>query len=253
MIGVGDGNLTRNCSFGPGFHLLFHFNEIAWGDRNYSYGFPKKDCMEEQTNESIPGRDTGQESLLNLGTWLGRHQAFGLIANQCSAGDAECLKIMRENEEYKKLGLSWEEFCIVHAGVSRVYADRLIHYLEEFGANYFRLAELMKISGDTYRLVADSVSEEGIEFNGQNIPINRQNRRKILAAVRAKRSNAEPKAARQPKVASARKRLDAFLIEARTIAATSAQRGELMVLLDQALEQLTHLVEEVRRSTVIVN
>ena len=147
--------------------------------------------MEEQTNESTPAVNAGQETLLNLGAWLGRHQAFGLIANQCSAGDAECLKIMRENEEYKKLGLSWEEFCIVHAGVSRVYADRLIHYLEEFGTNYFRLAELMQISAETYRLVADSVSDDGMEVNGETIPINRQNRRKILAAVRAARTNTQ--------------------------------------------------------------
>src|SRR5437588_13108903 len=126
--------------------------------------------MEEQTNESIPVGDAGQEALLTLGTWLGRHQAFGLIANQCSAGDAECLKIMRENEVYKKLGLSWEEFCISHAGVSRVYADRLIHYLEEFGTNYFRIAELMQISADTYRLISDSVGDAGIEVNGETIP-----------------------------------------------------------------------------------
>src|SRR5579859_880205 len=137
--------------------------------------------MDEQTNEPTPAVDVGQETFLNLGKWLGRHQAFGLIANQCSAGDAECLKILRENEEYKNLGLTWDEFCIRHAGVSRVYADRLIHYLEELGTNYFRIAEMMQISADSYRLVADSVSEDGIEVDGQIVPINRANRRKILA------------------------------------------------------------------------
>jgi hypothetical protein len=208
--------------------------------------------MDDKTNESIPAVDAGQETFLNLGKWLGRHQAFGLIANQCSAGDAECLKIIRENEEYKKLGLTWEEFCIGHAGVSRVYADRLIHYLEEFGTNYFRLAELMQISAETYRLVADSVGDAGMEVNGESIPINRANRRKILAAVRAKRTNAEPRAARQPKVSWARKSFDAFVLESRAIAGTSEQRGELIVMLNQALEQLTHLVEEVRQHTIIV-
>ncbi len=126
--------------------------------------------MDDKTNESTPAVEAGQETLLNLGTWLGRHQTFGLIANQCSAGDAECLKILRENEEYKKLGLTGEEFCIGHAGVSRSYADRLIHYLEEFGTNYFRLAELMQISAETYRLVADSVGDAGMEVNGETIP-----------------------------------------------------------------------------------
>jgi hypothetical protein len=208
--------------------------------------------MDDNTIESTPAVDAGQETLLNLGTWLGRHQAFGLIANQCSAGDAECLKILRENEDYKKLGLTWEEFCIGHAGVSRSYADRLIHYLEEFGTNYFRLSELMQISGETYRLIADSVGDAGMEVNGETIPINRANRRRILAAVRARRTNAQPRAPRQPKVASARKRLDGFFLEARAIAETSAQRAELVVMLNQALEQFTRLVAEVGRATIIV-
>ncbi len=50
----------------------------------------------------------------------------------------------------------------------------------------------------------------------------------------------------------ARKRLDGFFSEARAIAGTSAQRAELIVLLDQAVEQLTSLTEEVRRNTIIV-
>src|ERR1700730_1531643 len=208
--------------------------------------------MDDKTNESIPAVDAGQETLLNLGAWLGRHQAFGMVTNQCSTGDAECLRVMREKEEYKSIGLTWEEFCTGRLGVSRAYADRLIQHLEEFGTNYFRLAEMMQISAETYRLIAGSIDDAGMEFNGLNIPINRANRRKILAAVRAKRTNAEPRAVRQPKVASARKRLDGFFSEARAIGETSAQRAELIVMLDQALEQLTRLVEEVGRATIIV-
>ena len=208
--------------------------------------------MDDNTNESTPLIDGGKESLVDLGTRLGRRQAFGLIANRCSAADAECLKVMRENEDYKKLGLTWDEFCDQRAGVSRVYADRLIRYLEEFGANYFRLAEVMQISAETFRLIAGSVGDNGIEFNGINIPINRENRRKILAAVQAARTDAEPKAARQPKVATARKRIDGFFSDVRAIAATSAQRAELIVLLDQARGELTNLIEEVGRATIIV-
>jgi hypothetical protein len=81
--------------------------------------------------------DDASEGMLTLGSWLGRHQAFGLIANRCTAADAECLKTMKDSGEYRKLGLTWEGFCKQHAGVSRVYADRLIGHLDEFGANYF--------------------------------------------------------------------------------------------------------------------
>ena len=208
--------------------------------------------MDDTMKESTPVADSNPQMLLDLGTWLGRHQAFGLIANRCSAADAECLKTMRNGGEYKKLGLTWDEFCQNHAGVSRAYADRLIGYLDEFGANYFRLAEVMQISAETFRLIAGSVGDNGIEFNGLNIPIKRVNRRKIQAAVQAARATSESKRTRRPNVSEARKRLDAFLSDARAIAETSAERAELMVLLDQGLEQLTYLAEDLRRNTLIV-
>jgi hypothetical protein len=208
--------------------------------------------MDDTIKESTPVADSNPEMLLDLGTWLGRHQAFGLIANRCSAADAECLKTMRNSGDYTKLGLTWDEFCQNHAGVSRAYADRLIGYLDEFGANYFRLAEVMRISAETFRLIAGSVGESGIEFNGLNIPINRENRRKILAAVQAARATSESKRTHRPNVSAARKRLDAFLSDARAISKTSAQRAELMVLIDQGLEQLSQLAEDLRRNTIIV-
>ena len=125
------------------------------------------------------------EALMNLGAWLGRHQAFGLIANRCSAADAECLKAIRDGGEYKQLGLTWEQFCARHAGVSRVHAERQIHCLEEFGGNYFRFAEVMPISQGTYRLIAGAVSDQGLECDGERIPLVRENRAKVAAALTA--------------------------------------------------------------------
>src|ERR1035437_552111 len=144
------------------------------------YGFGE--LMSQQKN-----REDGQnnEAMMNLGAWLGRHQAFGLIANRCSAADAECLKAIRDGGEYRQLGLTWEQFCTKHAGVSRVHAERQIHYLEELGGNYFRFAEVMPISPETYRLIAGAVSDEGLECAGQRIPLVRENHHKVAAAVTA--------------------------------------------------------------------
>jgi hypothetical protein len=46
--------------------------------------------------------------VFELGTWVGRRQAFGLIANKCSAADAECLKQIRESKSYKSVAATWE-------------------------------------------------------------------------------------------------------------------------------------------------
>jgi hypothetical protein len=182
--------------------------------------------------------------LLSLGTWLGRRQAFGLIASRCTATDAECLKAMRESGEYKKLGLTWEQFCQQHAGVSCVYADRLIRHLDEFGANYFRLAELIQISSDTYRLIAGSVADDGMEFGGEKIPLARENRRKLLGAVDALVGSEKRRRRRGlPRCAGTSTRL---LADARAVAAKSSQREQVIAVLEQGREQLTELVERLR-------
>jgi hypothetical protein len=125
------------------------------------------------------------EELVDLGQWLGRRQAFGLLASRCTAADAECLKQMRDQQGYKKLGYNWNDFCEQKAGISRRYADKLIGHLEEFGVNYFRLAELTQMSSETYRLIAGAVSDEGIEHQGEKIALTPENRKRLVQAVEA--------------------------------------------------------------------
>jgi hypothetical protein len=45
---------------------------------------------------------------------------------------------------------------------------------------------------------------------------------------------------------------DLFCAPIQRLVTASAQRGELRVMLDQALEQLSHLLEEVRQHSIIV-
>jgi len=45
-----------------------------------------------------------------------RAPRFGLMANRCSAADAECFKQMRDNGKYKQLGMTWATFCLERAG-----------------------------------------------------------------------------------------------------------------------------------------
>ena len=197
-------------------------------------------------------RESGQinEAVMNLGAWLGRHQAFGLIANRCSAADAECLKAIRDGGEYKQLGLTWEQFCVKHGGVSRVHAERQIHCLEEFGGNFFRFAEVMPITPATYRLIAGAVSDEGLECNGERIPLARENRHKLAAAVTAMR--AKPKAGAGAELGSFRKRLDVLLTDAHGIANQPGRRLELIGLLEEGGESLQRLALTLREKTLVL-
>ena len=130
-------------------------------------------------------------AMLEVGTWLGRHQAFGLIGNKCSVADAQCLREIRDNKHYKALGLSWEEFCSRHAGVDRKTADRIVERLEEFGEAYFNLSQLVPIQPSGYRLLASSVTGNTIELDGQKIPITPEHAPQIIDAVRELRSRLE--------------------------------------------------------------
>jgi len=165
-----------------------------------------------------------------------------MIANRCSAADAECLKQMRDGGHYKKLGLTWTKFCEERAGVSRVYANRLIDYLEEFGANYFRLSEVIQISGETYRLIAGAVSEDGLEVDGQKIPLTRENRKKVLAAVEKMRGKAQAKSSTD----TLRRRLDAMLVELKAVEPTGSERLTLIGPLDEGARKLGGIAHELR-------
>jgi len=164
-------------------------------------------------------KTTDAASLFELGTWLGRRQAFGLIASRCTAADAECLKSMRDSGEYKRLRMTWDEFCSQKAGISRRTADRLITQLEEFGPNFFRVAELIEISPSTYRLIAGSVNEQGIEHKGQTIPLTPEHRRQVMEVVEAARAVKVEKCKAQASADVLCKRLEALLQDATELTA----------------------------------
>jgi hypothetical protein len=125
---------------------------------------------------------------IDAGAWVGRQQAFAVIANKCSAAQALCLKQVRETRLFEKIELTWEEFCKEYAGISREQADRLIRQHAEFGDAYFRLSEIARISPETYRRIAGQVSDEGLEFDGTKLALIPENAPRIRAAIQTLRA-----------------------------------------------------------------
>jgi hypothetical protein len=190
--------------------------------------------------------------LINLGAKLGRHQSFALIANRCSAADAEALKAIRDSGEYKELGITWDEFCVQHAGMSRPHADRHILCFEEFGENYRRFAEIMGISPVTYKLIGGAVSDEGITINGECIPLTPENRPRIAAAVKTLRT--QTKMRKTPIVTpdSLNKGLEKLIAGIIGVANEPGKRAEIIVLVERAGERLQSLAQAMRERTVLV-
>jgi hypothetical protein len=123
------------------------------------------------------------QNSIEAATWVGRQQAFAVMASKCTLAQAECLRQMRDSRAYAAYGLTWDQFCRQHAGIARSQADRLIHQLNEFGAAYFRLSELVRISDTTYRKLAPRIQGETIELGGQQIAIIPENASKLRAGI----------------------------------------------------------------------
>lgn len=143
----------------------------------------------EISNAAKPPAD--RAAMLELGTWIGRHQALALLASNCSAADAESLREIRDKKLYKALGLTWEEFCNRYAGVDAKTADRIVERLEEFGEAYFNLSRIIPIQPAAYRALAPNVTGNTIDVDGRKIPITPEHAPQIIEAVRELRSQIE--------------------------------------------------------------
>jgi hypothetical protein len=155
-------------------------------------------------------------------TWIGREQAFNVLAQQCSSARVACLKQVRDTEAYKSLNLTWEEFCPQQAGISRSQADRLISHLSEFGAPYFQLTDIVPVSPAAYREIEPAIVDGTIEFRGEQVPIARENAVKIKAAVtllrnQIERAESDNLVRSRPDITSLQIRFDAYCEDIRRL------------------------------------
>ena len=152
---------------------------------------------------------------LDLGTGLGHSQAFGLIASQCSAAQALSMRQIRDSGSYKSTGLTWEEFCPKHFGLTRRRVETIIENLEEFGETYFHLCQIVRISPENYRHLAPKIDDGKIEIAGEMVPMTTQNSGRIRRALAPRRTppdeaGEEGRPAFGEAVAAPEKRLDAW-------------------------------------------
>ena len=127
------------------------------------------------------------DEAFDVGTWVGRRQAFALVAGRCSAADAEILFEIREKKLFRTVEPTWEEFCVQRLGMTRGYVDRIIRQYNELGPNFSKLACFTRIKPAEYRLIAGAVTEEGLAYGGEVIALEPENAPKLAEAVEALR------------------------------------------------------------------
>jgi hypothetical protein len=191
---------------------------------------------------------------VDLGTQIGRGQAFGMIANQSMAAQAACLRQIRDAESYKTIDITWDKFCETYARMSRKHADDLIHKLEEFGAAYFRLSEIIRVSPETYRQIADKIEGEEIEIEGEMLSIGPENAPRIRTAIQRLRSQLQEAKSREGVavhgIASLNRIINDAVSEitrASELFEDSHTRATLSGIADFAIRRLTKVREDLRR------
>ncbi len=197
------------------------------------------------------------EDAVDLGTWMGRKQAFSLMAGRCSAAEAECIRKLRTKRAYRAVGLNWDKFCRERLGISRSNADSIVRQLEEFGPAFFTLAQVMHITADEYRRISSAVTGEKLLHAGEEIPIEAENAPRLAAAIEDMRRQREAEAAATPtadpqatgvdidavfaKIEGAVEALGRDVEEARALPLDTARRANLRTLLLRATNRLGEL------------
>ncbi len=94
---------------------------------------------------------------------------------------------VKSKKSYKALGLTWDEFCPKFLNMSSDTAGRMVGAFKEFGPTYFQLSQVARLNAQTYRQIAGYVTPDGIEIDGEVIPITKANQEKITAFVEAQK------------------------------------------------------------------
>jgi hypothetical protein len=126
---------------------------------------------------------------LDFGRLIGRREAFCVIAARCSAADAVTLRDIRDNKLYLEYARNWTECCTKLLHTTRTTADRLIQRLEEFGPDYFEVAQFTNISPETYRAIAPTIRDGAIHHDGDAIALIPENAPRVIAAIGEMRKN----------------------------------------------------------------
>jgi hypothetical protein len=132
------------------------------------------------------------DEAFDIGTWVGRRQAFALIAGRCSAADAEILFEIREKKLFRTIEQTWEDFCAKRLGMTRGYVDRVIRQFQQLGPNLYKLSCFTRIKPAEYGLIAEAVTDEGLSYGGEVIALEPENAPKLAEAVEALRRDSVP-------------------------------------------------------------
>jgi hypothetical protein len=183
----------------------------------------------------------------SLGKLVGKREAFSLVAGRCEAADVAVLREIKGNRLYLNYAKDWSEFCETHLHISRSSADRLIRYLDEFGPTYFEIAQLTRISPETYRLLVPFIHDGMLHYNGEAIAFLPENAEQVTAVVveERKKANALAPPAPEDPIARLERRCTELLKELESAIDWSAHSRQIEAVVCSLRERLQRLEQTI--------
>ena len=105
---------------------------------------------------------------------------------------------LRESKTHLKFAPTWKEFCPRYLNVSSAYVDRIIRIYERFGPRYFEVAQMTRISPETYAAIEPSIQAGCLNWDGEQIELDPENAERVAAAVAEMRKALPPKEPPKP-------------------------------------------------------
>jgi len=188
------------------------------------------------------------EDVFDLGVWVGRRQGFAVVAGRCSAADAEILFEIREKKLFRSMETTWEDFCNKRLGIDRSYADRLIRQFQQLGPNFCKLSSFTRIRPADYRLIAGALTDGGLSYDGDVIPLEPGNAPKLTQAVEALRRDSAaqetPDDIANQSLAKVDRTLRSAVADIRRLQAMAlddAHRMELLIIVESCRDELNQI------------
>ena len=185
------------------------------------------------------------DDAFDIGTWVGRRQAFALIAGRCSAADAEILFEIREKKLFRTIEQTWEDFCARRLGMTRSYVDRVIRQLQQLGPNLYKLSCFTRIKPAEYNLIGGALTGEGLAYGGEVIALEPENAPQLAEAVEALRRDsvqeADPGDLAEQSLDKADRAMKSAIAELHRLQAMTlddARRLKLLIVVESCRDQL---------------
>jgi hypothetical protein len=139
---------------------------------------------------------------------LGQNRMASMVGGRCSAVSIDRMRQIRDQKLFLAVAETWEEFCPKFLGISKTQANRLIQMLNDYGPQYFELAQLTRVTVEEYKTIAPAMTNNGLAWNGEEIELVPENAEKLAAAVVELRKIAASRAPAQPTTAERLKKME---------------------------------------------